>query len=79
MLHAIMTKQGYENFLARMFDAGLGKRLMFGTDQIIWPDMIEIAIEMVESSSVLNSAQKRDLLYNYAARFFLIDDTGTIN
>ena len=79
MLHAIMTKRGYENFLARMFDAGLGKRLMFGTDQIIWPDMIEIAIEMVESSSVLNSAQKRDLLYNYATRFFRIDDTGTIN
>lgn len=79
MLHAIMTKRGYENFLVRMFDAGLGKRLMFGTDQIIWPDMIEIAIEMIESSNVLNIAQKRDLLYNNAARFFRIDETGKIN
>jgi predicted TIM-barrel fold metal-dependent hydrolase len=79
MLHAILTKRGYEDFLARMFDAGLGTRLMFGTDQIIWPDMIEIAIGMVESSRVLNDAQKRDLLYNNAARFFRIDEHGRIN
>ena len=79
MLHAIMTRRGYEDFLSRMFDAGLGKRLMFGTDQIIWPDMIEIAIEMVESSRVLNNIQKRDLLYNNAARFFRIDENGKIN
>lgn len=78
MLHAIMTKRGYEKFLAQMFDAGLGKRLMFGTDQIIWPDMIEIAIGMVESSRVLNDVQKRDLLYNNAARFFRIDKNGRI-
>jgi predicted TIM-barrel fold metal-dependent hydrolase len=79
MLHAIMTKRGYEDFLSRMFDSGLGKRLMFGTDQIIWPNMIEIAIEMVESSRVLNDVQKRDLLYNNAARFFRIDENGKIN
>lgn len=79
MLHAILTKRGYEDFLARMFDAGLGKRLMFGTDQIIWPDMIGIAIEMIESSDVLSATQKRDLLYNNAANFFRIDENGAIN
>ena len=79
MLHAILTKRGYDDFLGRMFDAGLGKRLMFGTDQIIWPDMIEIAIGMVESSRVLNDEQKRDILYNNAARFFRIDEQGKIN
>jgi len=79
MLHAILTRRGYEDFLARMFDAGLGKRLMFGTDQIIWPDMIEIAIGMIESSGVLDNVQKRDLLYNNAARFFRIDKSGKTN
>jgi len=79
MLHAILTKRGYEDFLARMFDAGLGKRLMFGTDQIIWPDMIRLAIGMVESSEVLSAAQKRDLLYNNAARFFRVDENGKFN
>lgn len=73
MLHALMTKRGYENFLANMVDAGLGKRLMFGTDQIIWPDMIEVAIGMIETSKVLTEDQKRDLLYNNAARFFRIN------
>jgi len=33
---------------------------------------------MVESSRVLNDVQKRDLLYNNAARFFRIDKNGRI-
>jgi predicted TIM-barrel fold metal-dependent hydrolase len=41
--------------------------------------MIEIAIGMVESSRVLNDVQKRDILYNNAARFFRIDEQGRIN
>jgi len=73
MLQAILTRDGYDTFLERMFNAGLGKRLMYGTDQIIWPEMILYSLEVVESSTVLTHAQKRDLLYNNAARFFRLD------
>lgn len=74
VLQAVMTKEGYESFLERMIEAGLGKRLMYGTDQMIWPGMIERSLRRVEESKVLTKAQKRDILYNNAARFFRLEE-----
>lgn len=34
--------------LQQLVDAGFGKRIMFGSDQMIWPDLIAIAIETIE-------------------------------
>ena len=45
------------------------ERLMFGSDQMIWPDAIGLAIESVESAEFLTEAQKRDIFYHNAARF----------
>jgi predicted TIM-barrel fold metal-dependent hydrolase len=50
-------------------DAGFGDRIMFGTDQGIWPDLIEVSIRAIEDAPFLSEAQKRDILYNNAARF----------
>jgi uncharacterized protein len=74
MLQALLTRGAYDAFLRRMFDAGLGKRLMYGTDQIVWPEMIERSLEMVANTDQLTDTEKRDLLYNNAARFFRIDE-----
>ena len=35
---------------------------MFGSDQIVWPDALPIAVEAVESADFLNEAQKQDNL-----------------
>jgi len=55
--------------LRKFIDAGFGKRILFGSDQMLWPELIEISIEIVEQAPFLSEEQKRDILYNNAARF----------
>jgi hypothetical protein len=50
-------------------DADLGKRLMFGSDQMIWPETIGMAVEAIETADFLSEEQKRDIFYNNAAAF----------
>ena len=59
----------FHAYLKRLVDAGFGKRIMFGSDQMIWPDAIEAAIEGIETADFLSPQQKRDIFYNNAARF----------
>ena len=42
---------------------------MFGSDQMIWPGIIEPAIRVIEDAPFLSDSQKRDIFYNNAARF----------
>lgn len=56
-------------FLQRIVEAGFGNRVMFGSDQMVWPGVIERAIGAIESAPFLSQTQKRDILYNNAARF----------
>ncbi len=59
----------FYDHLKRMVDAGFEKRIMFGSDQIIWPGLIRASVESVEAAPFLSKAQKRDIFYNNAARF----------
>jgi uncharacterized protein len=47
---------------------------MFGSDQMFWPDAIGEAIQSIEQAPFLSEAQKRDILYNNAARFLRLSD-----
>jgi uncharacterized protein len=55
--------------LRRLIDAGFGKRILWGSDQMIWPRAIEVAIDTIEKAPYLSEAQKRDIFFNNAARF----------
>lgn len=55
--------------LKRLIDAGFAKRIMWGSDQMIWPETIRIAKETIEQAPFLTAGQKRDIFYNNAARF----------
>jgi predicted TIM-barrel fold metal-dependent hydrolase len=55
--------------LKRIVDAGFIERIMWGSDQLIWPRAIEIAIETIEKAPFLSPEDKRDIFYNNAARF----------
>lgn len=55
--------------LKRLVEAGYGKRIMFGSDQMIWPQTIEVAVDSITEAPFLSEDQKRDILYNNAARF----------
>jgi uncharacterized protein len=47
---------------------------MFGSDQMVWLGVIERSIAVIEEASFLSEGQKRDILYNNAARFLRLDD-----
>ena len=68
----VLPREEFHRYLQGLFRAGMGKRVMFGSDQAAWPDVIPIAIEAIKSAPFLTAEQKRDVFYNNAARFFRI-------
>lgn len=56
-------------FLKDVVDAGYGDRILFGSDQMIWPGIISPSVQAIEEAPFLTAAQKRDIFYNNAARF----------
>ncbi|HVM23610.1 MAG TPA: amidohydrolase family protein [Sphingomicrobium sp.] len=56
-------------FLKEIVDAGYGDRILFGSDQMIWPGVISRAVQAIEEAPFLTREQKRDIFYNNAARF----------
>jgi predicted TIM-barrel fold metal-dependent hydrolase len=60
-------------YLKRIVDAGFGKRIMYGSDQMSWPNSTVAGINSIENAEFLTSDQKRDILYNNAARFLRIN------
>lgn len=62
-------RSAFYRFLRSIVEAGYGDRVMFGSDQMVWPEVIEPAIDSIERAPFLSRAQKRDILYNNAARF----------
>jgi hypothetical protein len=42
---------------------------MYGSDQIVWPQVIDVAIETINSTTFLTPKQKEDIFYNNAAKF----------
>ena len=69
-------REAFYRYLEAIVDAGFGKRVLFGSDQMVWPETIERGIRVIEEAPFLTEAQKRDILYNNAARFFRsADDT----
>lgn len=56
-------------FLKDIVHAGYGDRVLFGSDQMIWPGIITPSINAIATAPFLTPEQKRDILYNNAARF----------
>ena len=71
-----LPRKEFHRYLRGLVEAGFGKRIMFGSDTSMWPQTIGIGIEAIESADFLSSAQKRDILYNNAARFLRLDAKG---
>lgn len=65
----ILPKAEFHNFLKGLVDAGFGTRIMFGSDQMVWPESIDIAVEAVNSARFLTLEQKEDIFYDNAADF----------
>lgn len=62
----------FYSYFKSLVDAGYGKRIMYGSDQMAWEDAIPLSIKNVENAPFLTEEQKQDIFYNNAARFYNI-------
>lgn len=62
-------RDAFYRYLRRIVEAGFVSRIMFGSDQMVWPGLIGRSVKVIEEAPFLSEAQKRDILYNNAARF----------
>lgn len=69
VLNWILPQEEFNSYLKSLINAGFGNRILFGTDQIVWPDTIDDAVESVNSAHFLTIKQKEDIFYNNAAKF----------
>jgi len=63
------TQRYVKEFLKNAKEAGYLDRIMFGSDQMIWPYAIEKSIRFLNSLTFLTKKDKEDIFYNNAARF----------
>lgn len=68
-------RPAFYRYLQALMDAGFGKRIMFGSDQMVWPETMDRAVDVIEAAPFLSPEQKRDIFYNNAARFLRLDDS----
>jgi predicted TIM-barrel fold metal-dependent hydrolase len=65
----IFARGAFHDHLQALIRADFGKRLMFGTDSMLWPESIGIAVESIETATFLSEEQKLDIYYNNAVEF----------
>jgi predicted TIM-barrel fold metal-dependent hydrolase len=69
-----LPRAEFHAYLERLVRAGMGKRIMFGSDQVVWPETIQMAIDSINSASFLREEQKDDIFFNNAARFLRMSE-----
>jgi uncharacterized protein len=58
-----------ETFLRQAQQMRMLNRVMFGSDQMVWPEAIGLAVERINAFGFLSVEEKADIFYNNAARF----------
>lgn len=70
----MLPRKQFHEHLRRLVEAGFEKRIMFGSDAMIWPGTIDIAIQSIETATFLTEGQKRDIFYANAVRFLRLNE-----
>jgi len=65
----IIDHQAFVDYLERLIRAGVGRRIMFGSDQMLLPETIGMAVDAIQSAEFLTLEQTADIFYDNAARF----------
>jgi uncharacterized protein len=71
----VEARPAFYRFLRPLMEAGYGDRVMFGSDQMVWPGLIDAAVQSIQQAPFLSSRQKRDIFYDNAARFLRLPDS----
>lgn len=69
-----LPRAEFYRYLNAIMDAGYGNRVMFGSDNMIWPETIGASVEVIEDAPFLTEPQKRAIFYDNAARFLRFDE-----
>ena len=64
-----LPRAEFDAYLGALMRAGLGKRVMFGSDHMYWPELIGMSVETVDAASYLTAAERQDIFYGNASRF----------
>jgi uncharacterized protein len=72
IIHVVPPEEFYR-YYSVLIDAGLGDRIMFGSDQMAWPQSIGYGIDVMRNAP-WDAQTKRDILYNNAARFLQLSE-----
>jgi uncharacterized protein len=65
----VVPEAEFHTYLRRLVEAGYAKRIMFGSDNMMWPQAFQVAITRIASAPYLTAEQKRDILCRNAAIF----------
>jgi len=72
----ILPRSEFHAYLHALVQAGLGKRVMFGSDQMFWPEALGMAVDAVDAATFLTPSEKRDIFYDNAVRFLKLEPGG---
>lgn len=73
MILTVVPRKEVHRWLKILVEGGMGKRIMFGTDHAVWPQIVGESVEAIESADFLTEEQKSDIFFNNAVRFFRLD------
>lgn len=76
VINWVYPREAFHRYLLSLVEAGHASRLMYGSDQMIWPDAIAKGIEAIESADFLSEEQKRAIFYDNAVRFLNLESDG---
>ena len=66
----LLPRKEFHAYLYALMRPGFGKRLMFGTDQVYWPEAMGMAVAAVDAAPFLSPGEKRDIFHDNAMRFY---------
>lgn len=69
-----LTQDYAVRFLVSAKKYGFLDRVMFGSDQMVWPDAITQSIDFLNSLDFLTEKEKQDIFYNNAVSFLKLEE-----
>jgi uncharacterized protein len=66
-------RKEFHRYLRALVEAGYGRRILFGSDQMVWPEAIDMSVAAIQSADYLTADQKSDIFYGNAARFLRLE------
>lgn len=74
VINWILPQEELNTYLKSLINAGFGDRIMYGSDQMVWPEVITIGVQSVNNADFLTLEQKEDIFFDNAAKFLRLSE-----